>query len=514
MNIREKIYRLFSFLFRREIIRDGFRGVLGRDPEEEAMTSYKKSFGRLKVEGVIKDLVGSEEHWQKNQTDHAEDIIREIYRGILEREPEEFALLSHAENFKNHSKGKGASKRLHFTLIEFIESEEFYCSLTKKNKIWSKITNKLITSVYLGLVGRIPDDKGKEVYSEKLKEWDDLSLVISSIALGHGHEKKLISGRSKEIFTGLCEHLLKRKLLPNEIEQSITSIGKLSSFSDLVKIAISKYTQEEAQIKRRNSPSKIINPKRIIFLHAEKTGGTSVQAMLAQSLNIKDIFCEHDDTLYWRTPSEIDQYKVLCGHFNYDTTKLLSTGNNHLVTMVRNPERRILSLYNFWRSHHESHPNHTIYHSKAWQMGFEEFLKDERIVSSRHVWNNMAWYIAGDEKWNEWREMNTLPESQQITYLDEIVTPFLRKRMAMFSVIGIQEKFSESVEKIYQLLDMKSPPHMLKENTFEGNISRYPHFRKDITPKNNISKNERVEIEKITKIDKIIYQVAINNFNK
>jgi hypothetical protein len=69
MNIREILYKLFSYIFRREIIRDGFRGVLGRDPEEEAKTSYKKSFGRLKVEGVIKDLVGSEEHWQKIQTD-------------------------------------------------------------------------------------------------------------------------------------------------------------------------------------------------------------------------------------------------------------------------------------------------------------------------------------------------------------------------------------------------------------------------------------------------------------
>jgi hypothetical protein len=495
-----------------ELIREVFRGILGREPEEEALTSYKEGFGSLKVEGVIKDLVGSEEHWQKIQTDHAEDIIREIYRGILEREPEECALFSHAEHFKNLSNGKVASKRLHFTLTKFIESEEFYCSLNKNNKIWINIKNKLLTSVYLGLVGRIPHDKEKEVYSEKLKVWDDLSLVISSIALGPGQDNKLSSEISKEIFTEICEHLLKRKLPSNEIEQSIPSIGKLSSFGDLIKVAISKYTQEEAHIKRRNSPSKIINPKRIIFLHAEKTGGTSVQAMLAKSLNRKDIFCEHDDTLYWRTPSEIDQYKVLCGHFNYDTTKLLSTGNNHLVTMVRNPERRILSLYNFWRSHHESHPNHTIYHSIAWQMGLEEFLKDKKIVTSRHVWNNMAWYIAGDKKWNEWREINILPESQQSTYLEEIVTPFLRKRMAMFSVIGIQEKFSESVEKIYQLLNMKSPTHMLKENTFEGNIACYPHFREDITPKNNISNNERIKIEEVTKIDKIIYQIAINKF--
>jgi hypothetical protein len=510
--MKERLYEYFCRIFRREIIRNGFRGVLGREPEEEALRSYEKSFTVLKVEGVIKDLIGSEEHWQKNQSDHAEKIISEIYRGILGREPEEIALLSHADNFRNLNDHNSPHSRIQLTLKKFIESEEFYYTLNKKSKIWSKIKNKLLTSIYLGLVGRIPDETGQEVYSEKLKEWDDLSLVISSIASGKGHRDKLISESGNEIFTDLSEQLLKRKLQSNEIEQAIISIGKLSSLRDLSKYAILKYTQEEAQIKRRHSPSKTINPTRVVFLHAEKTGGTSIQSMLAKSLPEKEIFCEHDDTVYWRTPSEINQYRVLCGHFNYDTTKLLTPGKNHLVTMVRDPSQRILSLYNFWRAHDESHPNHTIYHSIAWQMGFEEFLKDERVVSSRHVWNNMAWYIAGEEKWNEWRKMNTISENEQVTYLEEIVTPFLRKRMEMFSVVGLQEKFSESVKKIYQLLDMQLPPQMLKENSFEGNISRSPHFRKDITPKNNISNNERAVIEKVTRIDNIIYQIAYNNF--
>lgn len=34
--VKEKLYEVFSWIFRREIIRDGFRGVLGRDPEAEA----------------------------------------------------------------------------------------------------------------------------------------------------------------------------------------------------------------------------------------------------------------------------------------------------------------------------------------------------------------------------------------------------------------------------------------------------------------------------------------------
>jgi hypothetical protein len=65
MTLRERCYRIACRIFRREIIRDGFRGILGREPEEEALRAYEKSFGDLGTEGLIRDLVESEEHWEK-----------------------------------------------------------------------------------------------------------------------------------------------------------------------------------------------------------------------------------------------------------------------------------------------------------------------------------------------------------------------------------------------------------------------------------------------------------------
>jgi hypothetical protein len=512
MKLRQRAYEIFSQIFKRELIRDGYRGILDRDPEEEALRSYERSFEGLGATGVIRDLVGSNEHWQKIQSNHAEEIISEMYRGILDREPEDKALSSHSAEFRKLYLEDSTNQRIHIILKRFIESEEFYYFLNKKSIIWSKIKNQLITSVYLGLLDREPDDIGKEVYSNKLIKWDDLALVISSIASGKGHLDMMIKERAPEVFADLCEHLLKRKLSSHEIEQTINNIGKSSIIGDLIKGGISKYTQEEAQIKRRNAPVKIINPTRIVFLHAEKTGGTSIQAMLAKSLPKKEILCEHDDTIYWRTPSELNQYRVLCGHFNYDTTKLLTPGKNFLVTMVREPDKRILSLYNFWRAHDETHPNHTIFHTIAWEKGFIDFLNDERIASSRHVWNNMAWYIAGDEIWNQWKVIDKLTETDRNHYITENITPFLRERMTMFSVVGIQEKFAESVRKIYQLLDMEPPSEMLRENSFEGNISHALDFRKNISPKSNITDNERAATERATRIDNIIYEIANNNF--
>jgi len=59
------LYQYFSRVFRQEIIRDGFRGILGREPEEEVLRVYEVILQQLGMEGLIKDLVESDENWEK-----------------------------------------------------------------------------------------------------------------------------------------------------------------------------------------------------------------------------------------------------------------------------------------------------------------------------------------------------------------------------------------------------------------------------------------------------------------
>ena len=98
--IRKKIYQLFSQVFSREIIRDGFQGVLGRDPEEETQKAYEKRFKELGTEGLIKELSGTTEAWEKQKRAHAVELIRDAYLGLLGREPEEEALKAYGAIFK------------------------------------------------------------------------------------------------------------------------------------------------------------------------------------------------------------------------------------------------------------------------------------------------------------------------------------------------------------------------------------------------------------------------------
>jgi len=93
--MKEKLYQLFSRVFRREIIRDGFRGILGRDPEEEALRAYEGSLPALGMEGFVKDLTTSKEAWERQKLVHAEELIRAAYQGVLRRDVDRVGLNSY-----------------------------------------------------------------------------------------------------------------------------------------------------------------------------------------------------------------------------------------------------------------------------------------------------------------------------------------------------------------------------------------------------------------------------------
>ena len=100
MNLRERFYRIACLIFRREIIRDGFRGILAREPDEEALSAYAESFKELGAGGLIKELSGSPEAWEKQKGAHAEDLIRDAYLGVLGREADENGLKGYEGSFK------------------------------------------------------------------------------------------------------------------------------------------------------------------------------------------------------------------------------------------------------------------------------------------------------------------------------------------------------------------------------------------------------------------------------
>src|SRR5205823_2708545 len=77
-----------------------------------------------------------------------------------------------------------------------------------------------------------------------------------------------------------------------------------------------------------------------VFLHVEKTGGTSLQNMLLQSFGAARVYHEHNDSLHLHSPAQLSMYSVFAGHFNYDSLAFIPRRQLKLLTFGPEPMPR------------------------------------------------------------------------------------------------------------------------------------------------------------------------------
>lgn len=98
---------------------------------------------------------------------------------------------------------------------------------------------------------------------------------------------------------------------------------------------------------------------RLAFLHVEKCGGTTLHAMLSSQFAPDRICPERHEGLGDWTINELAAFELFSGHFDLSLCRSIP-GRVRIVTMLREPKARLLSLYHFWRAH-RPHPDRDFY---------------------------------------------------------------------------------------------------------------------------------------------------------
>ncbi|MCI4406654.1 MAG: DUF4214 domain-containing protein, partial [Sulfuricurvum sp.] len=85
--------KAFIRIFTKQLVREAYHGILQREADVQGLASYtdalKQNFG---FGALLRDLSESDEHWQKTLEVRAPELVRALYRGLLDREPEPEAL--------------------------------------------------------------------------------------------------------------------------------------------------------------------------------------------------------------------------------------------------------------------------------------------------------------------------------------------------------------------------------------------------------------------------------------
>lgn len=243
-----------------------------------------------------------------------------------------------------------------------------------------------------------------------------------------------------------------------------------------------------------------LNRKSAIFVHIQKTAGTSMIDLIKQHYQQKHVI-SHGNYLEgvdparfqdnsWLDEKAIDSFRnvpFLSGHFGYDFAKLFMS-ERYSFTFLRDPVERVLSFYYFCRNRD---PNEYKIYRLCQQLSLDEFLKKglEHSEVNAHIWNNQVWQLAcgfGD------------PENRGLSsFVPEELLDRAIKHLDHFSYIGFTETFEEDRDNIFRDLDICPP-----KEKFASNANRGRPTSKDLP-------GPTLELLKqLTQLDQVIYQRA------
>ena len=89
---------------------------------------------------------------------------------------------------------------------------------------------------------------------------------------------------------------------------------------------------------------------KIVFQHIPKCAGSSIHRMLVEAFPGRRVHRERLNALDSYGLESLIHHEIFSGH--YDAWRVgLVPGPKFVFTFLRDPEARVISLYNFWRSH-------------------------------------------------------------------------------------------------------------------------------------------------------------------
>jgi len=194
------------------------------------------------------------------------------------------------------------------------------------------------------------------------------------------------------------------------------------------------------------------NQRKVIFLHIPKTAGTTFYDCLKQIYGKNSIIEIHGDLsknkdfLKNNINQKINQnINCIKGHMSFGLHNFLDESATY-ITFVRNPIARTISIYKYLQNS-KNHIQHKIVKNIS--------LKDFVLTNTLHN-NGQTRFLAG--KWDE--QLNNI---EQLNLAKQNIDKY-------FSVVGITEKFDESLLLLKKELQWQKMPLYIKENTTK-NIS-------------------------------------------
>lgn len=240
---------------------------------------------------------------------------------------------------------------------------------------------------------------------------------------------------------------------------------------------------------------------KIVFLHIPKTGGTSVHDFLVNQFESSECFPDRFNTLRSHSAETLGRYKYFSGHYDMDGIERIP-GEKFVFTFLRDPVDRVLSLYYFWRSHTHAHiEKHKLIGPRlAKNLGLLDFLRYQKDGIPENFDNYIARVLLG--------EMYVGP-SRDFLVSEECVFDRCIESLGKVNFIGFLGAYDDDYKSLLKKLNFDPPEHVPHLNKGTDTSLDREGVEKEL-----ITEDIKMELDRLTRFDKMIYAYAKSEFNK
>ena len=250
---------------------------------------------------------------------------------------------------------------------------------------------------------------------------------------------------------------------------------------------------------------------RLVFIHIPRSGGTTLHHMLTEAVGLERVCRARHNNLWLCLGADLARAQLFSGHYDRNCVAFIPGREMRVVTMLREPRRRLLSLYDYLRAHKPAaiQANNLAMAEAARKYRLGDFLHAALEINPAAVDNICLRAFGGRLPFHRWEQVaepnapRTLSDyGCSVEELRRRATEFLRGTAA----VGILEQFDTSTRAIFRAFGLGAAKPFTVRQRLEEVAQSNEMFER--TEPYILSRAEETRIDELTKYDVELYNLG------
>jgi hypothetical protein len=251
-----------------------------------------------------------------------------------------------------------------------------------------------------------------------------------------------------------------------------------------------------------------LEAKRLVFLHIPKCGGTTLHDMLVDWYGAENMHPERHNGLYFYSARDLASKTLFSGHYDYYATQLVP-GRRRVITFLRDPRSRLISLYNFHRSHRDDLIERFNLTLARWAnlYDIDAYFANPQVRAHPAINNSITRHLSNQPQLG--RASGNVEAGGKAV---EVLREQAMKNLEKCDFVGLMEEYVTSIQRLADLLGKPVPQTIGRARDFDTLIATDPNMKK--IDKQQASAETHALMDDLVREDEAVYRHARKLFKK